>query len=200
TTAGSNYDTLLAVYTGNSVSSLTTIAKNDDVNTQGGILTSSVTFNATAGTFYKIAVDGWDADTGNIVLNWTLSNCTQAAPVVLTEEGTNHAVALDSVTRVRGPFPIIGLFNFSADQRTRVMLFTSDLGLNLNAGSDMSAISVRFQGIQLPVERVGTLSGVNNASYIIVRLTDQLPAGDLPVTVTLHGVTSTNTALIGIVR
>jgi hypothetical protein len=76
TTAGSTYDTLLAVYTGNSVTSLTAIAKNDDVNL-GVILTSSVMFSATAGATYKIAIDGWGGDVGNISLNWSKSSCPQ---------------------------------------------------------------------------------------------------------------------------
>ncbi|HVG31485.1 MAG TPA: Calx-beta domain-containing protein [Pyrinomonadaceae bacterium] len=71
-TSGSSYDTLLAVYTGNSVGGLTAIAKNDDST---GV-TSSVTFNATAGTTYRIAVDGFSGATGNITLNWTAQNCT----------------------------------------------------------------------------------------------------------------------------
>ena len=71
-TGGSNFDTLLAVYTGSSVSGLTPIVKNDDV---GLIRTSQVTFNAVAGTIYKIAVDGWGNNRGTIQLNWTQSNC-----------------------------------------------------------------------------------------------------------------------------
>src|SRR5207249_11919057 len=47
-TRGSGFDTLLGVYTGTSVSSLTTIASNDD---SAGVQ-SSVTFNALAGTTY----------------------------------------------------------------------------------------------------------------------------------------------------
>ena len=77
TTAGSNFDTVLAVYTGNSVGTLTAIAKNDDVNS-GVVTTSTVTFAATADTNYRIAVDGYGADRGNIVLNWTRSNCTDS--------------------------------------------------------------------------------------------------------------------------
>jgi hypothetical protein len=41
TTAGSNFDTLLGIYTGNSVGALTLIGRNDDVGTPG-VLTSSV--------------------------------------------------------------------------------------------------------------------------------------------------------------
>ena len=75
TTIGSDFDTMLGVYTGTSVNALTTIAKNDDI-VLGTNIQSSVTFTATAGTVYKISVDGYDADTGNVVLNWTESNCS----------------------------------------------------------------------------------------------------------------------------
>lgn len=68
TTAGSNFDTLLGVYTGNIVGSLTALAKNDD---SGGGLSSSVTFTAVGGTIYRVAVDGFDGDQGDITLNWT---------------------------------------------------------------------------------------------------------------------------------
>ena len=68
TTTGSNFDTLLAVYTGSSVSALTPIVSNDDASFSD--LTSQVTFNAVAGTTYRIAVDGFAGSTGSIVLNW----------------------------------------------------------------------------------------------------------------------------------
>lgn len=59
-TAGSNFDTLLGVYTGSSVGALTAIASNDDF----GGLQSQVIFNAIAGTTYRIAVDGFNSGSG----------------------------------------------------------------------------------------------------------------------------------------
>jgi len=70
-TAGSNFDTLLAVYTGTSVSALTAVASNDD-SLSGGTTTSKVTFQVTAGTVYQIAVDGYDGVWGNITLHLNL--------------------------------------------------------------------------------------------------------------------------------
>jgi len=64
-TAGSNFDTLLAVYTGSSLLTLSRVAQNDDVS---GLLTSRVTFSAVAGRVYQIAVDGYAAASGNITL------------------------------------------------------------------------------------------------------------------------------------
>ena len=80
TTSGSNFDTLLAVYTGTSVGALTLIASNDD-DPNGG-LSSRVSFNATSGTIYRIAVDGFNGDSGNITLNWSQPINPPTAPVV----------------------------------------------------------------------------------------------------------------------
>jgi hypothetical protein len=63
-TAGSNFDTLLAVYTGGAVNSLTHVASNDDDSALG--VQSKVSFTATAGTTYQIAVDGFGAAAGDI--------------------------------------------------------------------------------------------------------------------------------------
>ncbi len=71
-TVGSTYDTLLGVYTGDSVGALTLIADNDDIET-GTQQQSRVTFAATAGTVYHIAVDGYDGASGSVVLNWNLA-------------------------------------------------------------------------------------------------------------------------------
>ena len=49
-TDGSDFDTLLAVYKGTSVSGLTFVATNDDHST---LVTSRVRFAATAGTQYR---------------------------------------------------------------------------------------------------------------------------------------------------
>src|SRR5438067_3574998 len=65
-TIGSDFDTVLGVYTGTSVSALTTIASNDN---SGGIYESEVEFAATAGTTYAIAVAGFNYWTGNIQLS-----------------------------------------------------------------------------------------------------------------------------------
>jgi len=70
-TAGSTFDTLLGVYTGSSVSSLTTIASNDD-DPDAGDFSSTVSFEVVPGETYQIAVDGYDGDTGNVTLSLQL--------------------------------------------------------------------------------------------------------------------------------
>ena len=65
-TSGSGFDTLLGVYTGSSIGSLTAVASNDD---SGAATTSAVTFTAAAGTEYWIAVDGKNGAIGSVSLN-----------------------------------------------------------------------------------------------------------------------------------
>jgi hypothetical protein len=69
-TVNSTYDTTLAVYTGAAVNSLTLITEDDDMPNANS---SRVTFAATAGTTYYIAVDGFGAGIGTISLNWHVS-------------------------------------------------------------------------------------------------------------------------------
>ncbi len=96
TTFGSDFDTVLGVYTGSSVGALTTIASNDDEESSADNptttrkRTSKVVFSAEAGTTYYFAVDGWgDAEgvpagfTGSVVLNIAVT--AQTAPVFTTQ-------------------------------------------------------------------------------------------------------------------
>ena len=73
-TRGSNFDTLLAVYTGNSVNRLTEVASNDDVDNVIGTFWSEVYFRAQQGKTYHLAVDGYGGKSGTVVLNWRASS------------------------------------------------------------------------------------------------------------------------------
>ena len=69
-TAGSSFDTLLGIYTGSVVSSLSLAAANDNISTTD--LQSQVVIPVVAGTVYAIAVDGKGGLAGNIVLSVSL--------------------------------------------------------------------------------------------------------------------------------
>lgn len=71
-TIGSDFDTLLGVYTGVAVNALTFAAGNDDI-VPGTNRQSSVEFDATPNTLYAIAVDGKNGAQGNVVLNISVS-------------------------------------------------------------------------------------------------------------------------------
>jgi hypothetical protein len=97
-TEGSSFDTLLAVYRyagGN----LTLVVENDDV-LHTVIRHSEVRFNTQAGTEYRIAIDGWNGEAGNIVMSMdTPANDDFAACQTLS--GMNGSIAGHNVGATR---------------------------------------------------------------------------------------------------
>ena len=80
----SDFDTLLAVYTGASVDGLTRVAQDD--NDCPGEYASRVSFVASAGQEYRIAVDGAYGERGDLVLRWSrsvLAPVNHARPTIL---------------------------------------------------------------------------------------------------------------------
>jgi subtilisin family serine protease len=68
-TFGSDYDTTLAVYEGNNLAGLSTLASNDD-DVPGQTLLSRVVVPVAANRSYYIAVDGFSGSDGQVVLNY----------------------------------------------------------------------------------------------------------------------------------
>ena len=121
-------------------------------------------------------------------------SATPLPPIIYTEEGSQRALALDSVTRVRDPLSVNNANNFSADQRTRIMLLAGNI--NLNAGETYSIVSAQGQDAQggnypLTVEFVGAVPGYDWLTQIIVRVPDEWTGtGDQWITIKLRGVVS----------
>ncbi len=67
TSASNSFDTILAVYTGDTLEDLQLVSSNDD-DDRTGVWTSVLTFYAQEGSEYKIAVDGWNGGFGQIAL------------------------------------------------------------------------------------------------------------------------------------
>lgn len=118
---------------------------------------------------------------------------------LVTEEGSQRAAALDSVTFLRDPLPTAGAHNFSADGRARVALFAT--GVSLQPGESFSVVTVQAEDGQghtyaLAVEYVGPVPGQEWLTQINVRPPDGLTGPlDLWVRVTLRGAQS-NRALL----
>ena len=102
-TLGSSFDTILAAYTGSSVNALAPVASNDD---SGDAFTSSLSFAATQGTTYYIAIDGAGGVAGNLALNWAANVAAPAVDGVAPLSGgvgssvTISGSSLSSVTEV----------------------------------------------------------------------------------------------------
>lgn len=86
TTAGSEIDTLLAVYTGTSITNLFLIASNNDADPLGGDFSSIVTFYASSNLTYNIAVDGFAGLMGKINLKVVLTTPTKISSIKLTQD------------------------------------------------------------------------------------------------------------------
>lgn len=131
---------------------------------------------------------------GTATSNEATLTVTAPAPVLMTEETSDLAAALESAIFMRDPFPIINLFNFSFDQRTRIMLFGTNLELLPN--ETVTAITAKTEDVQmnvfpLTVEFIGKPAGMEPLAEVIVKLPDNLPTGQsVFVSVTLGGQTS----------
>jgi hypothetical protein len=95
-TLGSSFDTLMGVYTGNSVNTLTSVGQDDD---SGGFFTSLVSFNCVQGTTYQIAVAGYNGAEGTLILGLApgtgyrvLNPGSGAAVPVITQQPSNQIV------------------------------------------------------------------------------------------------------------
>ena len=121
---------------------------------------------------------------------------------MLTEENTDHAIALDLVNHTSDPFSVSSPFNLVADQRRRISLFVWRLALRPSeSASDLSVFAEDVEGHTYPltVEFVGAMNTPPLVTQIVVRLPDNVTGAprDLQVTVQLRGQT-TNKGVIKI--
>jgi len=132
-TEGSDFDTVLAVYTGPGDSFLTLreVACDNDSGTNGK--TSIVNIPATAGTIYFIAVDGVRGATGNARLNYNLIGPSRVR-AELTKTG-------QFLVQVSGQ----PLRNYTVEASTNFLQWVPLLSTNASAGTiefkDLSAPS-----------------------------------------------------------
>ncbi|HEX8634556.1 MAG TPA: DUF1800 domain-containing protein [Pyrinomonadaceae bacterium] len=122
-------------------------------------------------------------------------HAASAAPVILTEANSTRAIAVDSLTKLRDPFPLTTPgFTAGADTRTRVTFFV--LNLDLLAGEGANALTAEAEDgagrkYALAVENVTGVPGFGALQQVVVRLSDDLgDVGDLLVRINLHGVAS----------
>ena len=117
-----------------------------------------------------------------------------APPCLLTEPGTERAIALDSVTLTPEPFSLITDRNFSADHRTRIMLFARDL--RFLPESNPPAVTAEAHDAQqriipLEVEFVGKVPNHQWLTQINIKLAEDLSgAGDVRISIRFDGMDS----------
>jgi hypothetical protein len=110
-TLDSGFDTLLAVYVGDSVDALTPVASNDDV---AGTLQSQLNFTALAGQTYRIAVDGKNGSAGRTKVYWQMDTApppsvTITAPANGTTLGSTVVVSASAAGATKIEFLLDGV-------------------------------------------------------------------------------------------
>ena len=122
------------------------------------------------------------------------------APILLLEENSTRGVALDSVTWLRDPFSVFSTRNFSADGRTRIVLFAMNVEL---AGEKLEIVTAAAEDSQqtvypLNVEYVGNVPNQTWMAQIVVLLPENVAnAGDVLVSIKVRGLQS-NKVLVSI--
>ena len=115
--------------------------------------------------------------------------------------GSDRAAAVELTQFVAGPFPITTTLLSDGRNRTRIIVFGTDLGLL--QGEDVDAITaeaIDAADVHYPlrVEFVNPLPDLPEAQQIVLRLNRDLDdSGEVLVSVSVHGLTS-NKVRIGI--
>src|SRR5678815_3888319 len=216
---------------GSAGSATVNYATSNGTATSGASCTNGVDYVPASGTFtwnsgdntvrqFTITICNDGSNEDDETINLTLSNAggtgslgTQPtatltignddAPVLLTEDLTSHAIALDLVNLTRDPFSLTSVFNMSGDdQRRRVSLFVWHLGLlpsDTPASVTVVARDDEGRTYDLPVEALSPAAVVGDVTQVVVRLPDNVIGAprDLFVKVTLRG-PSSNEAFIKI--
>jgi hypothetical protein len=172
-----------------------------DSTPNDGAATITVPYTPTSNARVKVEA------VGNIFFNISLPSFTINAPAgatppqLLTEENSDRAVALDSVTFVRDPFPLMTMHNFSPDQRTRILLFA--VNLELTPGEDYSSVTASAEDAAhrihpLQVESVRKVPPFDWLTQVAIKLPDTIAgAGEVRVSISFRGAAS-NKALLSI--
>jgi len=113
--------------------------------------------------------------------------------ILLQQTGSTRGVALDSVTFVAEPLPIVTERNFSADQRTRLLVFA--IGTKLGDGEQASQVLASAEDSTgtvraLTVESARKVPNFPWLTQVVVKLTDQIVPGDVKIRILAHGQTS----------
>ena len=100
-TSGSDFDTVIAVYTGNTLAELTSVAS---VNNVGSKLDAFLTFPAQRGVGYRISISGANADaSGTLRMRLTPNGQPDlVAPVVAIDTPLSGTVSLGNLIEVTG--------------------------------------------------------------------------------------------------
>ena len=124
----------------------------------------------------------------------TVAAATNKKPVLLSQDTSTRAIALESVTFRAEPFQPTTSPAFSSDTRTRICIFAMDLELLPGEGANAFTSDVQDAGgkiYPLRVEYIGQVPNFPGITMMVVRLADDLgDVGDVLLRINLHGMSS----------
>src|SRR5213593_988880 len=132
--------------------------------------------------------------------NFLKPSKAQSAKIILVSQDTStRAIALDSVTQKREPFDSTSAVQWGNNNRTRVMLFAMGFDAATPASAVMAEAEDGFHNIYAPtIEYVGPTPGQEWATSVIIRLNEQMgDLGDVLIGIRYNGVKS-NRVRVGI--
>jgi hypothetical protein len=130
---------------------------------------------------------------------FTIGTTAPSALTLLTEEKSDRAIAVESVTVLRGPFALASTHQFSTDGGKRLILFAA----NMPVTEDASVVTGQAEDSQgriypVTVEYIGRPANAEQLSQVIIKLPAEVEAGaDISITLSVRGVNS-NKVLISI--
>src|SRR5688572_20258694 len=110
-------------------------------------------------------------------LRFPLISAQTPRPVLFSEPQSTRAIAVESVKKTREPFSSVAHIAFSADSKTRIMLFAGNLVLAPNEGSSVvtaDAEDAAHTIYPLTVEYVGPVPNHNWATGVVVKLNENM--------------------------
>ena len=121
--------------------------------------------------------------------------------LLLNQTSSSRGLAVDSIWHLPESFPIVTNQALYTDNRTRIVVFA--IGLKLAQGETASAVTATAEdsvgGVRpLTVEFVGPVPNNNLwLTQVVLKVNDQMPAGDQKIRISLHGQTS-NAVLVAV--
>jgi uncharacterized protein (TIGR03437 family) len=127
---------------------------------------------------------------GSTTFSFTIvDNPITTPPVLMVEENSDRAIAVNAATFLPGPFELFTAHNFTPDNRTRVILFATNI--NPSASASIQAESASVGSVPVPIEYIGTVPNFPWLVQIKVRLPQELGnAGDVWLRITSNGMLS----------
>lgn len=189
-TRGSDFDTILAVYSRNSLRHLTEVASNN--NTVGLGRQSRVSFRALAGRQYQIAITGYGNRGGNIRLNITGGEPVRRSSMLESASATGEAVG------PAAPSGAIERISSDAEAQSGISLAATspllqrDVTARPSAGTGDVAVSFKPERASQPA-LTSSVNRVKLLSTVVASDTNGLLRGDAGESVAMLAVTNAGT-------